>query len=255
VSAVRYVVYLRVSTDQQADAGQGLDIQEQACRSWLRAHKHRLAGVYSDEGRSGSLQIGDRPGLTMAAGMLADDRADGMLVYRLDRLARDLVLQEQLLAEMHRIGKELRSCSPTEDANLAHDPDDPQRALVRQILGSISQYERAMIRLRLKAGKAAKAAAGGYVGGAPPYGWAAVKGQLVPLPDEQKGLKLMRRLRAEGVSYRSISAELSRRGFPSRAPSGRWHPGTIHEILSRAELRQRARAIATTPPEMVEASA
>jgi hypothetical protein len=37
VSAVRYVVYLRVSTDQQADAGQGLEIQEAACRQWLRA--------------------------------------------------------------------------------------------------------------------------------------------------------------------------------------------------------------------------
>jgi DNA invertase Pin-like site-specific DNA recombinase len=112
-----------------------------------------------------------------------------------------------------------------------------------------------MLRLRLKAGKASKALAGGYVGGAPPYGYAAVKGQLVPLPDEQKGLKLMRRLRKEGVSYRSIAVELSRRGFPSRAPSGQWRPGTIHEILSRAEMRQQARAIASPSPEIVEVSA
>jgi hypothetical protein len=40
------------------------------------------------------------------------------------------------------MGKELRSCSPTEDANLVHDPDDPTRALVRRILGSIATYER-----------------------------------------------------------------------------------------------------------------
>jgi DNA invertase Pin-like site-specific DNA recombinase len=186
---VRYVIYLRVSTDQQADAGQGLDIQEQACRAWLRAQRHRLAGVYTDAGRSGTSDIADRPGLAAAAALLVDDRADGLLVYRLDRLARDVVLQEQLLAELHRQGKELRSCSPAEDANLVHDPDDPTRALVRRILGSIAAYERDVIRLRLKAGRARKLLHGGYAGGAPPYGYAAVRGELVKIPGEQLGIR------------------------------------------------------------------
>lgn len=252
---MRYAVYLRVSTDQQADAGQGLEIQEQACRAWLRKHRHRLAGVFTDAGRSGSLDVGDRPGLAAAAALLVDDRADGLLVYRLDRLARDLVLQEQLLAELHRQGKELHSCSPTEDANLAHDPDDPQRALVRRMLGVIAQYERDLIRLRLKAGRRRKQLAGGFAGGQPPYGWAAVRGQLAPLPDEQKALKLMRRLRGDGASYRAIAAELQRRGIPCRARSGKWNPGTVWEILTRAEKRQRARAIANPSPDVVEVSA
>ena len=77
-------------------------------------------------------------------------------MHRLDRLARDLVLQEQLLAELHRRGKELASVDRTEHDSLAHSPDDPTRALVRRMLGSIAQYEREVIRLRLMAGRTRK---------------------------------------------------------------------------------------------------
>ena len=252
---MRYVIYLRVSTDQQADHGFGLEVQEEACRRWLREGRHRLVEVCTDAAKLGSLDAADRPGLARALTLVGADRADGILVHRLDRLARDLVLQEQLLLELHRRGKELHSCSPTEDANLEHAPEDPTRALVRRILASIAQYEREVIRLRLKAGKARKQLTGGYAGGAPPYGYAAIRGELAPLPDEQKALKLMRRLRREGASYRAIAAELHRRDIPSRSPSGIWRPGVIHTILSRAEMRQQARANALPSPDIVEVSA
>src|SRR5437868_2256221 len=174
VSAVsRFVVYLRVSTDQQADTGQGLDIQEEACRRWLQQGRHRLVEVCTDAGRSGGADVGHRPGLARALALVGADRADGVLVHRLDRLARDLVLQEQLLAEMHRRGKELASVDRTEHASLTYAPDDPTRALVRLMLGSIAQYEREVIRLRLMAGRARKQLGGGYAGGAPAYGYAA----------------------------------------------------------------------------------
>jgi DNA invertase Pin-like site-specific DNA recombinase len=50
------------------------------------------------------------------------------------------------------------------------------------MLGSIAQYEREVIRLRLMAGRARKKLEGGYAGGGPPYGWAAVRGELVKVP-------------------------------------------------------------------------
>jgi hypothetical protein len=173
-------------------------------------------------------------------------------VYRLDRLARDLVLQEQLLAELHRRGKELHSCSTHRGRQPEHSPDDPTRALVRRILGSIAQYEREVIRLRLMAGRQRKALAGGYAGGAPPYGWAAVRGQLVKVPDEQAppadAPAAPRRASPTGTSC----AELERRGIPSRA--GPWRPGTVRAILCAQNCAGRAR-IALPSPEIVEVSA
>jgi DNA invertase Pin-like site-specific DNA recombinase len=253
---MRYVVYLRVSTDAQADTGQGLDIQEAACRKWLKEGRHRLVEVCSDAGRSGSLDVGHRPGLARALALVGADRADGVLVHRLDRLARDLVLQEQLLAELHRRGKQLASVDPTENASLAHSPDDPTRALVRRMLGSIAQYEREVIRLRLMAGRTRKKLEGGYAGGGPPFGWAAVRGQLVKIPDEQLAIRRMRTLREVGQSYRQIAAELERRGYRSRAPHGKWRPDTIRGIIMREEMRRSgAKEIASPSPDLAEVSA
>ena len=51
---------------------------------------------------------------------------------------------------------------------------------MRQVLGAIAEYERALIRSRMGAGKAAKLATGGYAGGRPPSGWRAEGKELVP---------------------------------------------------------------------------
>lgn len=255
VTPVRYAVYLRVSTDQQADTGLGLEVQEQACRSWLRSNKHRLAGIFTDAGRSGTADVGDRPALAAALAALLEDKADGLLVYRLDRLARDLVLQEQVLAEMHRLGKELSSCSATEDANLAHAPDDPTRALVRRILGSIAAYERDVIRLRLAAGRRRKVLSGGWAGGGVPYGFTAVRGELVKVPAEQRAIRLMTRLVGEGWSYRRVCAELERRDMPSRAPGGTWHPNTVRGICLREMPRKAIAQNGDPSPELEKETA
>lgn len=254
MSAVsRYVVYLRVSTDQQADTGHGLAIQEEACKRWLRDRRHRLVEVCSDAGRSGGADVGHRPGLARALALVGADRADGVLVYRLDRLARDLVLQEQLLAELHRRGKELASVDLTEHASLARDPDDPTRALVRRILGAIAQHEREVIRLRLSSGRSAKQLEGGYAGGQPGFGYAAVRGELVKVPAEQVTIRLILRLRTAGTSYRGIADELERRGVRSRKSDGKWRPDTIRAICLRHGKQTVSGALPY--PELAEASA
>lgn len=253
---MRYVLYRRVSSNAQASDGQGLEIQEETGRAWLRAGRHRLVEVCTDSALSGSDDVAHRPGLARALALVIADKADGILVPRLDRLARDVILQEQLLAELHRIGKELRSCSPTEDHNLEHTPDDPTRALVRRILGAVAQYERELIRLRLKSGRERKLMRSGYIGGTPPYGWAAVRGELVPVPDEQRTIRLIRRLRAEGRSYRAICAELERRGIVSRARHRKWRPATVQGIYQRPDRRKvLAGNVAAPSPELSEVTA
>ena len=92
------------------------------------------------------------------------------MVYRLDRLARDLVLQEILLREIHAAGGVLLSATPGEN-ELLRDPHDPIRKLMRQILGAFAEYEKSVIALRLAAGRAAKRASGGKGSGSYPFGW------------------------------------------------------------------------------------
>lgn len=226
--STRVVAYLRVSTDRQAE-GFGLDVQEAAVRIWAKKHRARIAYVVTDSGVSGAEM--NRPGLAEALGHVQAGRADAIVVPRLDRLARDLMLQEWVRAEVLRAGAQLRSADPVEDVYLVDDPDNPTGTLVRQIMGAVAEYERSMIRLRMNAGKATKRAAGGYAGGQPPYGYRAHGHELVPNLDEQRELQRMKRWRREGKSFRQIADRLNDEGVPAR--HGRWHPPTVQRVIER----------------------
>src|SRR5690242_2386020 len=117
--------YLRVSTDRQAEEGLGLEVQQDAIERWASERAHRIVGWYRDEGVSGSNGLDSRVGLADALDALRERRAQALVVYRLDRLARDLVLQEQLLADTRTSGADLFSTSDAESAFLRDDPDDP----------------------------------------------------------------------------------------------------------------------------------
>jgi DNA invertase Pin-like site-specific DNA recombinase len=232
----RAVAYLRVSTARQAE-GLGLEVQEAAIRLWARRHKVRISLVVRDEGRSGAADVIDRPGLAEALGHVEAGRAQAVVVARLDRIARDAILQEWIRAELVNRGAQLRSADEVEDVHLVAEPDNPTATLVRQILGAVSQYERAMIRLRMEAGKARKRDAGGYIGGQPRYGYRADGHDLVPNLEEQRQISRMRRWRREGKSLRDIADRLNDEGVPP-ARGDRWHPMTVGRVLDRASNRK-----------------
>ena len=60
------IAYLRVSTDQQAERGLGLDVQRTAIRAWAKTHGRRVVLWTADEGVSGSNGLDSRVGLADA---------------------------------------------------------------------------------------------------------------------------------------------------------------------------------------------
>jgi DNA invertase Pin-like site-specific DNA recombinase len=75
------------------------EVQEHAIRAWARQHGHKIAAWHRDEGLSGADGLESRTGLADAIRDLRDGRATGVVFYRLDRLARDVILQETLLRD------------------------------------------------------------------------------------------------------------------------------------------------------------
>jgi DNA invertase Pin-like site-specific DNA recombinase len=216
-----------VSTTEQV-SGFGLDIQETAIRGFCTANGLRLVEVCRDEGASGSNGLESRIGLGEALARLKAGEASKLVVYRMDRLARDLILQETLVERLREQGTPVLSAS---EPDLDTDSDDPTKVLIRQIVGAVSQYERAVIRGRMMAGKAAKAAQGGFTGGRPPYGFRIEAGELRPHHDEQEVIALVGRLHADGMSLRAIGDELDRLGVRPRG-GARWHPTTVQRIVN-----------------------
>jgi DNA invertase Pin-like site-specific DNA recombinase len=226
MAARKMLGYTRVSTQEQV-TGFGLEVQAKAIKDYAKANGLRLVRTLSDEGQSGSNGLDARVGLAEALAIVERGEVAGIIVYRMDRLARDLLLQETLMARMRAAGAEVISVSEPD-----MDSDDPTRVLVRQVLGSISQYERALIRGRMMAGKAAKVSKGGYGGGRPPFGWRAEGKELVPEPREQEAIALVRQLADEGLSSRQIAARLEEAGHRPKVGE-HWSSVQVLRILRR----------------------
>lgn len=231
------VAYVRVSSESQVD-GFGLAVQEKAIRAWCRANGHRLVEVFTDAGVSGSLDAADRPGLSAALDALRPPpRACGLVVARLDRLARALHVQESVLQLAWRSGASVFTVDGGEVQQ--DDPDDPMRTFVRQVIGGVAQLERSLIAKRMRDGRAAKAATGRKAVGSYAYGYeGAGKGRerdAAPRPDEQAAIARIVALRRSGAPYRAIAEALDCEGLrPRRA--GSWSAASVRNIALREGL-------------------
>lgn len=229
---MRLVAYLRVSTATQVEDGLGLDVQREQIAKWAKGPRHQIVAWESDEGVSGTKGIGERDGLAAALQTICDGTAAGLVVAKLDRLARSLTAQEAALAHAWNCGGSVFSVDQGEV--LRDDPDDPMRTAMRQMVGVFGELERAMIAKRLRDGRKLKGDRGGYAYGAPSYGFRAdaETKELAPAESEQAALQRIRELHAEGASIRRIAAVLEAEGHkPKRGEH--WNPGTLSRLLRR----------------------
>ena len=239
--ALRLVLLRRVSTAGQID-GYGLENQEADCRKWARKVGPSLGGVRivkvcTDGGITGKAADDERPGLHEALALIAAEEADGILAPNLDRVARELTVQEATLSVVWAHGGRVFTADHGE--HLADDDDDPMRTFVRQVMGAAAQLERGIIAKRLRNGRKAKAAKGGYATGAPAYGQKAVDKELAADEQEAAVLALMRGWQAEGASVRAIADRLNSEDIPTKR-GARWHPTTVNRLLNPG-ARQAAR--------------
>jgi site-specific DNA recombinase len=227
----RAVGYVRVSTDQQAESGLGLDAQQASVHATASRLGLEMARVFVDSGVSGKLGIEDRPVLLYAVGSLR--RGDVLLVAKRDRLGRD-VIAVALIERL--IGK--RGARVVSAAGEGTDNDDPSGMLMRRLIDSFAEYERLIIGARTKAALAAKRRKGERVSGIMPFGYRLAKNHrdLDVEPREQKTLARVRALRSAGHSLRDIARMLNDRGDRTRA-GGEWRFEYVRNLLRQEPLR------------------
>ena len=102
-----------------------------------------------------------------------------------------------------------------------------------QMASVFAEMERAMIRERTRSAMNVKRSRGERISGHAPFGWDFGRGgRLVPNAREQKVIARMRRMRAEGMSFRGIGVRLDEEGIrPKRGR--RWIHTTVKSILAR----------------------
>ena len=137
----RTAVYARVSTVDQEPENQLAEL-----RRYVQARSWPAATEYVDKGVSGSTD--SRPALNRLVADARRRRFDVLVVWRLDRLGRSLKHLITLLDDLQALGVAFVSLAEGIDATT------PAGKLQMHILGAISEFERARIAERVKAGLA-----------------------------------------------------------------------------------------------------
>lgn len=207
--------YLRVSGKGQLD-GDGFTRQSQTINQYAKANGLSIVKTFEEEGVSGTKELEHRPALQGLLAALKEGDVNTVMIEKLDRLARDLMIQETILSDLMKQGFEIISvCEP--DLCSA----DPSRVLVRQIFGAIAQYDRAMTVLKLRGARQRTKAKQGRCEGRKAFG---------SRPGESEVVRLMQALREGGMAVDKIAEQLNTEGIPSRMGKG-WHGMSVSRIL------------------------
>jgi DNA invertase Pin-like site-specific DNA recombinase len=153
IKSKRVALYARVST---LNHGQDPEVQLQELRAYCERRGFEIVGEYVDKGISGSRER--RPALDKLMAVCRKRLVDAVVVYRYDRFARSLRQLVNALEEFNSLAIDFVSLHEGVDTS------SPNGRLFFGIFASIAQFERELIRDRVRSGLAAARAKGKHIG-------------------------------------------------------------------------------------------
>lgn len=217
------VVYIRVSTEDQALHGYSLDGQERVGLELANKLGATQIAVFRDEGISGSVL--ERPGLQEALDIVQSGGVHFFIVYDPDRLSRVLAHQLLLTEVIEKTGCRLHFVNFERERSAEGN-------LFYAMRGAIAEYERAKFILRSKFGKIQKAKRGLLTHDPGTYGYNYINGEgRLEIDEEQAAMYLrMVSMTQSGSSPEEIERRFNEQGYPGPG-GGRWYRASIRRIL------------------------
>jgi DNA invertase Pin-like site-specific DNA recombinase len=157
---------------------------------------------------SGADPLGSRPGWSALMARIDGNGVRGVIVEDASRFARELMVQEQGILELRGAGVTVLTSSG-DDLTASNDPG---RTMIRQIMGSFSEYEKARLVAKLRSARDRKREQMGRCEGRPPLAQA-----------NPEALKLARKLRransstGKRMSFRDIAVKLAAAGHTAKS--------------------------------------
>lgn len=209
---MRAVGYIRVSTEDQADSGAGLEAQRTAIQEQCLRRGWDLVTIHADTASARSLA--SRPGLARALADIDRGDAGALVVAKLDRLSRSLLDFSALMERSRKKGWALVAL------DLGVDTTTPAGEMMANVLAVFAQFERRLIGQRTREALAVKRLQGVRLGRPP----------MLP----QSVVVTIRQARARGHTLAAIVDMLNRRAVPTAHGGRRWHVSTVQAVLQRA---------------------
>lgn len=197
--------YVRVSTLQQADEGESLDVQQRQITGYAQMHGLTVDRMFIERGVSGSKPLNERLQGSELLSLLQP--GDVVITPKLDRMFRSAIDALGVLQRLKDAGVSLHMIDLGGDTT-----GNGVSKLVFTILSAVAEAERDRTRERITDVKRDQRSRGRYLGGKPPYGFKVVGGALVPDAKQQTAIKRMVRLRQQGLSLWKITDRLNADG-------------------------------------------
>ncbi|HBV98091.1 MAG TPA: preprotein translocase subunit TatB [Desulfotomaculum sp.] len=229
------VIYIRVSTEDQAREGYSLEVQEEKCRQRARELGCGRVEVYHDDVTG---EILNRPELMMVLDRLKQGGVDYFICYDPDRLARSLMNQLVITEKVEKAKVKI-------DFINFEWKNTPDGKLFYQLRGSIAEFEKAKILMRTNDGKRKKAEKGLLTHNPRLYGYSFDKEKDILIINEEDArvLRMMYSWVLEAgpgqyVGPYAVARRLNDMGIPPpREPKNKdkealWHRATVRRILT-----------------------
>ncbi len=207
----KIAIYIRWSTEDQGD-GTTLEVQRRSCEMYVQSQSWHINPdlIYIDEGHSGGSL--ERPGLTKMRQAIKKGLIDVVVVYKLDRLSRNVLDTVNLVLDEWEGRCYLKSATQSLDTR------DPLGKQFFYLLVGFAEYERQVIKERTFSGKLSRAGEGKNPGQVPPYGFTKgpAPGSFQIIPEEIEVVQsifaeamagdgpsvICKRLNDEGIPYK-----------------------------------------------------
>ncbi len=225
VTRKRCAVYCRVSSDERLDQSfNSLDAQREAGQAFIASQRAEgwipVVDDYEDGGFTGSNM--DRPALKRLLADIERGQIDIVVVYKIDRLTRNLADFAKMVELFDRHGVSFSAV--TQQINSATS----MGRLMLNILLSFAQFEREVTGERIRDKIAASKAKGMWMGGTPPIGYDVNQRQLVINDAEAQIVRSIWRRFVELRSTTELARELNAKGVTTKSwttQDGAFRPG------------------------------
>jgi site-specific DNA recombinase len=210
---MKCVVYCRVSTDRQREAGT-IESQREVLLHYARTNGWTVVSVEEDDGFSGTVPAWERPGMSRALRLIESRAVDFLLVVDVDRTSRAEDPFERAIVRKALRDHGVLLATPK---GILRDIT-PEEKLTQDMLSSVASYERSKTRERtLRGRKDAVLRKGGRPLTQTPLGleWSPEKHGYVVSAAEAPVVREIFRLAAEGMGPLQIERDLVRRNMPS----------------------------------------
>lgn len=241
----RAIIYIRVSTQGQADDGVSLDMQKDKAAAWctLNDYEFNNANVFVDAGVSGTTTAKRE---AFISAMNSARTGDAFVVYSISRFGRNAREVLNNSADLEKRGVDFVSISEKTDTTT------PQGKFFFLLMAGLAQFTSDTIK-KVTADSMQKKKADGFLVGGVPYGFDAVptgkksdksgreEKRLIPNEYEQTIIKTIVELRNsthKRLSFQKIAFALDKTKFSPRTGKN-WCPKMVERILKAAISNQK----------------